>query len=385
MDSMNSDIISQAIVKLFESERFYAEIISQMTRIVSKRVPTAGVCIKDRIELHINPDFFEKISPTERVAVLKHECEHILRDHVGRAKELAPDVYQKDSNDVDRLMNKMKHQSLNIAADCAINGALKGLSEDCIFPKDFGLPDGQTFEWYHNALKDNDKAKEFMDFDDHSLWAESESDKEILKEKIRQAIEKAAQKTRATGKMTAEDELLVSTLLHKPKDWKADLKRFAAKNIEALTESSRKKRNRRYGIQYPGIVKLERLHIGVAIDTSGSISDEALTQFMTEIGNIAKYAMITVVEVDAEIKNSYVFDPKKQYTVSGRGGTAYQPAFDFFNKDNEIDGMIYFGDMDCYDSEEIKKPSYPVLWAIVGTQEPPVDWGSRTTVEIKFK
>jgi predicted metal-dependent peptidase len=68
--------------------------------------------------------------------------------------------------------------------------------------------------------------------------------------------------------------------------------------------------------------------------------------------------------------------------VKGRGGTAYQPAFDFFNK-IEIDGMIYFGDMDCFDTEEIKKPKYPVMWAIVGNQAPPADFGYKTKIELK--
>jgi len=90
---------------------------------------------------------------------------------------------------------------------------------------------------------------------------------------------------------------------------------------------------------------------------------------MSEIGQIAKYAKVTVVEADAEIKNSYEYNPKKKYKVAGRGGTAYKPAFDFFNKkENQVDGMIYFGDMDCFDTEKLVKPRYPVLWAIVAAK-----------------
>ena len=37
--------------------------------------------------------------------------------------------------------------------------------------------------------------------------------------------------------------------------------------------------------------------------------------------------------------------------------------------------MIYFGDMDSSDVPE--KPKYSVLWAIVGSQNPPVTWGSK--------
>ena len=385
MEFKNKDVVSQAIVNLFESERFYAELICQMRRFVSDKIPTAGVCVKDQIELHINPEFFESLTLQERVSVLRHECEHILRDHIGRAKELAPDIYDNKKKDLeDNIINNMKHKTLNISMDCAINGNMTNLPEGGVFPKQFDLENGQTMEWYLAQLKDNEKAKQLMKFDDHELWGESDGDKEILREKVRQAVNKAAKSTRAAGKMTANNELLVSELNKAGVNWRQQLKRFAARTIETALDTSKKKRNRRYGILFPGTIKTESLHIGVAIDTSGSVSDESLKQFMSEIGNIAKYAKVTVIEADTEIKNSYIYDPKKKYRVSGRGGTAYKPAFDFFNdKNNEVDAMIYFGDMDCYDTEALIKPKYPVLWAIVGGQNPPANFGAQIRIEVK--
>lgn len=376
--------LTQAIVRLYDEERFYAELLIQMDRIIGKRVPTLGVCIKNRVQLHVNLDFFLTLSPKEQVAVLKHECQHILNDHIPRAKELAPEVYEKDKDHVDSIINRAKHTLINVAADCAINPGIPNIPKNGEFPKNFKLKDGQTLEWYVEHLKKSEEMKGLTEFDGHSLWAESEGGKEELKEKIRQAVNKAAEKARAAGKMSADNELLVERLNYNPRDWKSDLKRFAARAMETALQTSKKKRNRRYGIMYPGTIKEETLHIGVALDTSGSISDEALGQFMAEVGNIAKYATVTVVEADSEVKNSYVFDPKRTYKVKGRGGTAYQPAFDFFTKETEVDGVIYFGDMDCFD-EELIKPKYPVLWAIVGTQKPPADWGSITKVEVTKK
>lgn len=378
-----TDIITQAVVRLFDRERFYAELILTMDRIVSNRISTAGVCIKDQIQLYINPTFFASLSLDEQVAVLKHECQHILNDHISRAKELAPEVYNKPKDDIDSMINGAKHMLINVSADCAINPGIANIPKDSQHPGLYGLPPGETMEWYANELKDDEKLKGITEFDGHSLWAESEGDKEELKAKLKKAVRDAANKTRAAGKMTSDVELLIDKLNYEPRNWKQELNRFAARSINNLTESSKKKRNRRYGIMIPGNVKKEELHIGVAIDTSGSVSDEALHQFMAEIGNIAKYAIVTVVEADSEVKNSYVYNPKKQYTVSGRGGTAYQPAFDYFSKETDVDGVIYFGDMDTSDSEELIKPKYPVLWAIVGGQEPPAKWGAQTRVEVK--
>lgn len=385
MELKNKNAVSQAIVSLFENERFYAELICNMRRFISNKVPTAGVCIKDQIELHINPAFFESLKLEERVAILKHECEHILRDHIGRAKELAPEIYDNQEKKLeDSILNSMKHKTLNISMDCAINGIMKDLPKQGVFPKQFDLENGQTMEWYLAELKNNEKAKECMEFDGHELWSESEGDKEILKEKIRQTVNKAAKATRAAGKMTADQELLVSELNKSVIDWRQQLKRFAARTLDTVIDTSKKKRNRRYGIMFPGTVKTESLHIGVAIDTSGSVSDESLKQFMSEIGTIAKYAKVTVIEADTEIKNAYEYDPKKKYKIAGRGGTAYKPAFDYFNdKKNAVDAMIYFGDGDCFDTEALVKPKYPLLWALVGQQAPPADFGAVIRVEVK--
>lgn len=377
-----TDSLTRAIVRLYDEERFYAELVLQMDRIISNKLPTAGVCVKDRVQLYVNPEFFDSLLPEQQVAVLKHECQHILNDHISRSKELCPEVYGKSEDCIDSLINDTKHKIINIAADCSINPGIPNIIADAMMPQMFNLTSGQTLEWYVENLKNNEKLKDMTGVDGHELWAESEGGKEELKEKVKQMVNRAACSTRAAGKMTSDQELLIDRLNYKAKDWKGELKRFAARAQETRLLSSKKKRNRRYGVMYPGVVKEEVLHIGVAIDTSGSISDEALCQFMAEIANIARYATVTVVEADSEVKNSYLFDPKKQYRVSGRGGTAYQPAFDYFTRETEVDGVIYFGDMDCFD-EQLKKPAYPVLWAIVGNQKPPAEWGSKIGVEVK--
>lgn len=372
------NLLIPAVIKLYDSERFYGELLIMMDKKLSKSIPTAGVRITKKIELFVNPDYYSSLTLDKQVAILKHECQHILNDHISRAKELQPDVYdlKPERSIEDNIIANAKHRILNIAADCAINGGIKDIGTDGVSATLFDLAEGQTFEWYFENLKNNQKANEFAGDIDHSLWGESEIEKALLKERVKQLVAEAARKTRQSGHMTASDELLVSRLFENTMDWRQVLSRFASSLISTKIDTSRKKRNRRYGIAQPGMIKTESLHIGVAIDTSGSISDDQLQQFMAEIRNISKYAVVNVVEADSEVKSAYLFDPKKEYTVKGRGGTAYQPAFDFFNENLEIDALIYFGDMDCFDSEEINKPKYPVLWAVVGEQEPPAQFGS---------
>lgn len=377
------DLLTHAIVKLLESERFYAETILGMDIKQDPSLPApAGVCIKDRVQLHINPILFVNIPLEGQIAILKHECQHILNDHIPRGKEYAPEVYAKDKAIEDQIINQQKHKLVNVAMDCSINPGIINIEQvgDICLPKKFKLEDGQLFEWYADKLKDNEELKELTHYDGHSLWSESEGDKEMLRAKIRDHINEAAKRTRAAGRLTSDQELLIDKLNQSLVNWKQELRRFVAKQIETLLDTSRKKRNRRYGTLYPGVVKSEELHIGVVMDTSGSMSDEALTQIMSELYKMSAYAKITVVEADSEVKNAYEFDPKKKYAIAGRGGTAYQPALDYFTKNEKIDGLIYFGDMDTADAPE--KPKYPVLWAIIGDSNPPGDFGKSIRVKI---
>jgi predicted metal-dependent peptidase len=378
-----NDSVTQAIVSLFQKEMFYAELITQMRRIINPELHAfAGVCIKDQIELHINPTMFSELPIEQRVAVLRHECEHILRGHIPRMKEAAPEVFEKNRDVVDQIINGQKFKILNISADCAINGNMQDFPKCGVFPKNFDLPNGETFEWYLNALKDNEKMKYMTEFDGHELWAESDTkDKEVLKEKIRQAVTKAAKRTRAAGRMTAENELLIENLNPPTISWQQQLKRFVAHSMTSHVEESRKKRNRRYGIVFPGQIKIEDLHIGVAADSSGSVSNEAYTQFISEIQDIAKYAKVTFIDADCEVKEARVWKKSDAKTRKGSGGTAYQPAFDYFNKIKDLDAVLYFGDMDSSDTP--KKPKYPVLWCVIGDQTPPGNFGSCIEVKIK--
>jgi predicted metal-dependent peptidase len=374
------DILLRAIVNLYDSERFYAELVLGMDRIVTDKVPTAGVSIRDRVTLLINPKFFETLTMDQQVAVLKHECQHILNDHIPRIKECAPEALDEK----DPTKYRGRREILNIAADLSINPGIPNVPACGVMPYHFNLKDGKTLEWYvDKLLKSAKDPSECEGYDDHASWDESEGSKEEIQEKCKQHVNEAARAARNAGKMTADDELTVERLNYKPRDWKSDLRRFAARALSTLRDTSRKKRNRRYGITCPGYIKEDRLHIGVAIDTSGSVSDEALGQFMAEIGNIAKYAQVTVVQADAEVKDACIYDPKKNYKIKGRGGTAYQPAFNYFTEETDVDGVIYFGDMDTSDAPT--KPKYPVLWAVVGKQNPPALWGSKTFIEIKSK
>lgn len=109
--------------------------------------------------------------------------------------------------------------------------------------------------------------------------------------------------------------------------------------------------------------------LGVAIDTSGSITSEQLKQFWQEILAIRKdYPRLTIrlVTCDAEVTRDEIFPPfaplPEARELTGRGGTDFRPAFERFRQTPTPEAVVYLTDgMGDYPATP---PPYPVLWVL---------------------
>ena len=107
----------------------------------------------------------------------------------------------------------------------------------------------------------------------------------------------------------------------------------------------------------------------MALDTSGSISDEEFKQAIKEVLNIVKNYNheITIIECDNEIRRSYkvknVKDIKERINI--RGGTKFTPVFEYANK-NKVNLLVYFTDGKGEARLEVIPRGYKVLWVISG-------------------
>ncbi len=114
--------------------------------------------------------------------------------------------------------------------------------------------------------------------------------------------------------------------------------------------------------------------LGVAIDTSGSITSEQLEQFWREVLAIRKdYPRLTIrlVTCDAEVTSDEIFPPfvplPEARELKGRGGTDFRPAFERFRQPPVPEAVVYLTDgMGDYPPTP---PPYPVLW-ILSRPEP---------------
>lgn len=376
---------------------FYAHFLTRMSVhwCNPKECPTMAVNITDKINLYVNPIFFNSMETLAQMEALEHEIEHIVYLHPIRAKDYisseknAQGRFRCANIAMDAYINENKTNLLaHSESFIAYNRLNKQLDEmGSNFRVSKNDPWEVNYEKLMAAAKDNDKGDGEGDgfgdpMDDHSKWAEGNGQvsKEIAEGIVRDAANKAQQ---ATGIGNMPDHMMrqISDLNKATVNWKRELRKFFVNSLRFDFERTRNRRNRRYGVIQPGRRKKPNLHVVVCLDSSGSVHDAAFAQFFAELGSISDMGVkITCIDCDTSVAKIYEFDKKKKPERFGNGGTSYAPGIKAA-KELEPDGIIYFGDMDCADHPE--NPGVPFLWAIVGNSNPPASFGASVRVEVE--
>ena len=353
--------------RLLMDEPFFAALSRKVEKRADYNIPTAGVMVNPdsaQFEMIYNPDFFASLPEEQVRGVLQREFYHLIFDHVtSRKPEGVP------------------HQAWNVAADLAINSHLQGELPDMACMPGVGpfedLPLFQTAEWYLANLPQKEENEAGQDgqgegsggepsdenpgsFDDHSGWDDSgqsqeqqaanQMAKQRLKEAIKEAAQEAAQSAKGWGSVSGEVKKEIIKRLETKVDWKKVLRYFIKTSQRSHRSASVKRINRRYAYIHPGKKVNRQAKIAVAIDQSGSVSDEMLEAFFGELNKLANLASFTVVPFDTNIDESKVYDWKKGQSKKAErvlcGGTDFEAPTKWANE-NGVDGLIILTDMEA--------------------------------------
>ena len=350
--------------RLLMDEPFFAALSRKIEKRASTAIPTAGVRVDPetaQFEMIYNPDFFASL-PEEHVrGVLKHEFYHLIFEHVTSRKPEGVD-----------------HKLWNICADLAINSHLVGELPEMACMPGVGpfadLPKGESAEWYlANMPKQDDseggsgdgdggegEGDEPGSFDDHSGWddaaqspeqqAANQMAKERLKQAMKEAANEAAQSAKGWGSMSGEVKQEILKRLETKVDWKKVLRYFIKTSQRANKTSTVRRINKRYAYIHPGKKVQRQAKIAIAIDQSGSVSDDMLESFFGELNKLAKLAEFTVVPFDTQVDESKVYTWKKGASQKAErvlcGGTCFDAPTEYVNQHN-FDGVIILTDMEA--------------------------------------
>lgn len=373
MDKQQS--LSKISKELMLREPYYGFFLIMLNKMWRKDLPTAGVS-KNGInyQLAINEEFWTSLSEKHQMGLLKHELLHIAFGHLVsfgsfRNKKLANVAMDMEINqyiDPDYLpdggidINNYEDLDLDIKAGCRYYyDKLQQLKDE----KD---KDGTCGNEEMDKLLDN---IDNGDVPDHSTWEEfddlSEAEKKLIEKQIQKVLSDAKEQTiKKRGNVPGEIEgVIIIEEIVKPKfDWRSYVRRFSGTSTKVFTKKIRRKENRRYD-ENPGLKIKMKQHMLLAIDTSGSVSDAELNEFMNEIHHIYKAGVdITIVQCDTSINSIEEYKGKNELNVKGRGGTEFDPVLDYYNANQKkYTSLVYFTDGECYTSV---KPKGRILWVL---------------------
>lgn len=369
------EMLAKASKDLMLKEPYYGFFLIQLNKLWSERIPTAGVG-KNGInyQLIINSNFWEELNDDQRLGILKHELLHIAFGHLS-------------------IVFKFSNRKLaNIAMDMEINQYIPKdwLPENGIFIEnypDLNLDTKAGCRYYYDRLrlakdqKDQTGTSGDSNFDklcdqldqgegdpDHSTWDEfedlSEAEQKLIDKQVQRILSEAKEQTlKKQGHVPGEiDGLIIIDEILAPKfNWRAYIRRFTGISTKIFTKKLRRKDNKRFS-DNPGLKIKMRQKMLLAIDTSGSVSEDELKEFMNEIYHIHKAGVdITIVQCDTQITSIEDYKGKFELKVSGRGGTSFDPVLEYFEQNRQFTSLIYFTDGECTTH---KKPSGKILWVL---------------------
>ena len=203
------------------------------------------------------------------------------------------------------------------------------------------------------------------------------------------ALVQAVQQAKIAGYLPGGFEELLGDLLKPKADWQTLLREFFSRVTRDDYRWSRP--NRRFvssGLYLPGMYGEGAGVLVAFIDTSGSVSKELLEQFGGEFNSIledVKPEKLYVIQVDSRVQDVQEYEPDDfpvQFHAKGRGGTAFQPAFDWVaaNLPEPPDAAVYF--TDYYPCDKPSDPGYPVFFADYdGTASDDLGFGVRVVIQ----
>lgn len=434
---------------------FYSAVYEVMEKIESESCETVGVTTDKMV---YNYEFINNCKFDEMVFIMLHEIAHIALMHVARRENrdallwnVACDFYvnavlakefnlkfPNDSTNINGITIRMPADvlycsTIDIDEDCAEDMYDKLMQQakqnGYMQAKGTGSGTGGTFKFtmegsgegngngngnglgsgyygYNQNVVQNSYKKVDINIkvdDARDLIDKGEDQSEKMQKSNKIVADAAVRVDMSSTGIGSEPglmEALARKLLNSEINWKRLLKKYL---IAATSrDSSFNRPDKRMYYQnaiYPGSIAedSDEIHgIKVCIDTSGSISDEDLGNFMGQVWQLCKTYKVKaeLIYWDASIESTGEFTGYKEFervNVYGRGGTNPTVVFDYLDsKKCKVKPIVTLMFTDGYFGDEYNKPKYrkkfkDTLWIMTKDHNKQFEPGFGKKALAKFK
>lgn len=370
----------------------------------------------DARAFYYNPDYIGSLTLEETQFVLAHEALHCALSHFARRQHR---VIHKWDLACDYAINPLLiDDGLKPPPNALIMHLYEGMTAEEIYPLIDDNDNSETLD-KHAYDRDNQSRDSRRNRDERDLDRSQQGDRqpesdqgkggqgnegesqeaqpqvasgtgepepltpderETLSVQWQQRMAGAAQQAIQAGKLGGQLKRLIDHLLQPQLPWRMLLARYMS--ARARDDYSYSRPSRREGDFILPSLRSHQMDLVVAIDTSGSIKDSEIDEFIDEVDALKGQvrAQVTLLPCDATLCEGapFHFEPWEQFCrpqdLKGGGGTSFVPVFEWVAKAGlEPDLLVYF--TDANGEFPRREPPYPVIWLVKGRSQVP--WGQR--------
>ena len=348
----------QARVRMLMRHPFFGQLALRLKLVQADDwCPTAAV---DGRNFYYNSDFVNKLDADEIVFLVGHELGHCMFEHFLRREDRNPQLW-------------------NMAGDYVINWILKRERIGTVINKVKILLDPKYADWttedvYDHLLQNNVKYENTLDVhldmegegQDGKGNGEGEGqtgkgkpnpltpeERKKLQDELKEAMMQAAQQAGA-GNTPAEIQRIINQLTEPKMNWRQYIRANIESNIKSdFTFQRPNRKGWHMGAILPGMDRDQQIDICLAIDTSGSINNQMLTDFVSEVAGIMEQFgeyRIRIWQFDTAVYgyDEFTHDDGRdirEYEITGGGGTDFTVNWSFMEQEGiEPDQFIMFTD-----------------------------------------
>lgn len=362
--------ISQAKSKLLLSHPFFGAVAAKLEVVQNDDIQSFK---SNGIKLEYNSDFLQKLEPSQMEFVFANGAMHASLAHEERKNGRSGWLWQ-------------------LATDYAINDMLvqNGLNrpDEAHYSKRFN---GMYAEEIYAELKE-DILRDELEYEADDVDDMQESKKEqntpqnedILNEQLFEEFAKAKlEDEMKSGEAPLCIGRFFKILSEGKIDWRNELRAALDRHHkDDFTLLPPSKKFLYKGIYLPSCIS-KRFQLVVAIDSSGSVDEKLLSEFLSELN----FLMLTIpnFQIDMFVCDDKIRTHKTfwggdtlEADVKGGGGTDFRPIFEFVDRElSDVKLLLYFSDLDGIFPHD--EPNYEVKW--IAPKERDVPFGTVIMLE----
>ncbi len=354
--------ITTARVSLLFNSPFFGNLATRMHLVDASK--WCKTCATDGRNFYYNREFIKELTPNELIFIMGHNVLHCVFDHLGRKGGRDKQIWDMAN---DYIVNYT-----------LVKDKLGDMPKGGLFSEKY--TDAMTSEEVYRDLEKNSTKVELKldehlnldgsDSDDPNGGGKTvsvtvmgdgngppqltEEDKQQIRNELKAAVISAAQASPA-GKVPAGVRRMIDEFTTPIMDWRTMLEAHIQSSIKDDFTFNRPSRRSwspegetLASVVMPGQNFKDTVSVAIAIDTSGSMTEEMLRDFLSEVKGI----MDTFDEFELWLWtfDTQVYNPKKftsmnldeiySYVPQGGGGTLFESCWQFMREPLSVDSNL---------------------------------------------